>query len=155
MSTDTLKTARKTLSDLVQILHDGQEGFRKAAESVKEPELKELFGRFSLQRAKFAGELENELRTLGEHDPQKEGTTVSGKAHRVWIDLKAALTGHDRHAVLAEAERGEDAAVSAYKDALKEEHLPASLRDVITRQAEEVQVAHGEVKNLRDASKKA
>lgn len=154
MSTSTVTTSRNILKDLVQILHDGQEGFRKASEGVKDSQLKELFNRFSLQRAKFAGELEEELRNLGESDPEKEGSTLTGKVHRVWIDLKAALTKNDAHAILAEAERGEDAAKDAYRKALEEKDLPASLRDVVSRQAAQVQRTHDEVKAMRDASKK-
>jgi uncharacterized protein (TIGR02284 family) len=135
-------------------LHDGQEGFRKASEGVKDTQLKELFSRFSLQRAQFAGALEEELRSLGEEDPQNEGTTLSGKAHRVWIDLKSALTGSDDHAVLAEAERGEDVAKEAYKNALEDQGLPSSLRDIVSDQAVQIQRAHDEVKTLRDVSKK-
>jgi len=146
-------TTCKTLIDLVQILHDGQKGFKKASEDVKDHRLKEIFSRFSLQRSKFAGELSEELRSLGETDPQNEGSTAAGAMHRVWIDLKAAITGNDNHAILSEAERGEDAAVKAYKDALEDEDLPSSLRDTITRQAVEVKAAHDEVRALRDSSK--
>ena len=152
MSTATNKSIRNVLSNLVQILHDGQEGFRKASEGVKDAQLKELFSRFSLQRAEFSGQLENELRNLGEEDPQDEGSTVAGTAHRVWIDLKAAITGNDAHAILAEAERGEDAAKDAYKNALAEE-LPAPLHELVSKQAAQVQKAHDEVKALRDATK--
>jgi len=152
MSTTETKS-RKTLQNLIQILHDGQQGFKKASEELKDHDLKKVFNRFSLQRAKFAGELEKELSLLGEEDPQNEGTTLAGKAHRVWIDLKSALTGQDTHAVLAEAERGEDAAVKAYRDALAEIDLPYSLRNILSNQALEVKAAHDEVKALRDASK--
>jgi len=144
---------QKTLKNLVEILHDGQKGFSHAAESVKNPRLKEIFGRFSLQRSKFAGELESELLALGEKDPQKEGGTTVGALHRGWIDLKSAFLSEDNHAVLSEAERGEDAAKKAYKEALEEE-LPAPLRAIITAQAKAVQEAHDEVKALRDAMKK-
>jgi uncharacterized protein (TIGR02284 family) len=153
MSSTASKNTRTALTNLVQILHDGQEGFRKASEGVKDPQLKELFSRFSLQRAQFAGELDTQLLSLGAEDPHKEGTTVAGKAHRVWIDLKAALTGNDAHAVLAEAERGEDAAVKAYDDALSEADLPAPIHEVISKQAACVLRAHDEVKALRDAAK--
>jgi uncharacterized protein (TIGR02284 family) len=151
--TDTFKsTPQKTLKNLVQTLHDGQEGFRDAAEHVTDTNLKTTFSRFSLQRARFAGELETELRALGEQDPQKEGTTLSGDLHRGWIDLKAALTSNSEHAVLAEAERGEDVAKKAYQDAL-EQDLPAPLREIISAQAVEIQRAHDEVKLLRDSTK--
>jgi len=151
--TDTFKTTpRSTLKNLVQILHDGQQGFKTASENVKDSNLKEVFSRFSLQRSKFAGELESELLTLGEEDPQNEGGTVSGSIHRGWIDLKAAFTSHDNHAVLAEAERGEDSAKKAYEEALETE-LPMPIRKIVIRQAEEIQRAHDEVKALRDAAK--
>jgi uncharacterized protein (TIGR02284 family) len=151
--TDTFKsTPQKTLKTLVQTLHDGQEGFRQSSENVKSPQLKETFSQFSLQRAKFAGDLESELRTLGEEDPQKEGSTLGGKIHRGWIDLKSALTKNTDHAVLEEAERGEDVAVKAYKDALENE-LPAPIREIVANQAVEVKAAHDEVKSLRDSTK--
>jgi len=154
MST-TESTSRDTLKDLIQILHDGQQGFKKASEDIKDSDLKTLFSKFSLQRSKFAGELEAELSALGEEDAHKQGTTITGAAHRVWIDLKSALTGKDNHAVLVEAERGEDAAVKTYTDALDEKALPSSLRSIISRQAVEVKAAHDEVKALRDAFKKS
>jgi uncharacterized protein (TIGR02284 family) len=142
----------KTLKNLIQTLHDGQEGFKNASENVKDTNLKEVFSRFSLQRSKFAGELEAELLTLGEEDPQKEGSTLTGAVHRGWIDLKAALTSKDNYAVLAEAERGEDAAKKAYREALAEE-LPKPITEILSRQAVEIQRAHDEVKALRDAAK--
>jgi len=152
--TDTFTTTpRSTLKNLVQILHDGRDGFRTASENVKDSKLKTVFSRLSLQRSKFAGELESELLSLGEEDPQKEGGTVSGSIHRTWIDLKAALTSHEDHAVLAEAERGEDSAVKAYLDALEQENIPAPLHDIIVRQATDVKLAHDAVKAMRDASK--
>jgi uncharacterized protein (TIGR02284 family) len=152
--TDTFKTTpRSTLKGLVQTLNDGKEGFRQASENVKDEDLKQLFSEFSLQRSKFAGVLEAELLSLGEADPQDEGTTLSGKIHRGWIDIKGALTKADRHAVLAEAERGEDVAVKAFKDAL-ETDLTAPLRETIAEQAAEVQLAHNTVRDLRNACAK-
>lgn len=141
------------LKNLIQILHDGQEGFQKASENVQEVHLKEIFNRFSVQRGKFAQELESGLLSLGEEDSQNEGTTVAGALHRTWMDLKAALTSKDSHAVLSEAERGEDVAVKAYKDALDQDDLPAALHEVLVRQSAQVQKAHDEVKALRDATK--
>lgn len=148
----TATSSKKALKKLVETLHDGQMGFAHAADSVKNPLLKELFSRFSLQRSKFAGELESELLTLGEKDPQNEGGSASGALHRGWINLKAAFTNEDDHAVLSEAERGEDVAKKAYKDALEEE-LEAPIRAIVTKQATAIQAAHDEVKALRDATK--
>ncbi len=134
----------------MEILHDGQMGFAHAADSVKNPRLKEIFSRFSLQRAKFAGELESELLALGEKEYHREGGTTSGALHRGWIQLKSAFVNEDNHAILSEAERGEDVAKKAYKDALEAEELPTPIREIVSVQAQAIQAAHDEVKALRD-----
>ena len=56
------------MNGLIETLKDGQEGFRQAAEAVKDTRLKALFSEYSLQRSKFAGELQNEAIGLGERD---------------------------------------------------------------------------------------
>jgi len=77
---------------------------------------------------------------------------VSASLHRGWIDIKSAITGKDDHAILAEAERGEDVAVAAYQKALKES-LPAQAQTIVQQQAARVQQAHDTVRNLRDREK--
>lgn len=138
---------------MIETLKDGQEGFRQVSEAVKDSRLKSLFSEFSLQRAKFAGELQNEAITLGEHDPENTSSTA-GAMHRAWINLKSAITSADDHAVLVECERGEDSAVAEYKKAMEEEELSAPIRDTISRQYTDVKNAHDRIKALRDATKK-
>jgi uncharacterized protein (TIGR02284 family) len=65
--------------------------------------------------------------------------------------MKDALTGSDPHAILAAAERGEDHAVSKYKEVLDED-IPAGLKAFVTKQATEVKAAHDKVRELRDAN---
>ena len=139
-----------TLNNLIETLKDGQEGFRQSASGVDDPQLKTVFDSFALQRSRFAGELQDEVVKLGEPDPE-DSSSATGAMHRAWINIKSAVTSRDRHAILAEAERGEDAAVSAYNDAL-EENLPAPIRDVVSRQSTEVKAAHDKIRNLRDAA---
>jgi len=142
-----------TLNSLIETLKDGQEGFRQAAEAVKDGTLKSLFSEYSLQRAKFAGELQNEvIRSLGDSKPE-ETSSVSGALHRAWINLKSALTSGDDHAILAECERGEDSAISEYRKAIEDENLSSPLRDIVSRQYTEVKAAHDRVKALRDQTK--
>jgi uncharacterized protein (TIGR02284 family) len=140
-----------TINDLIETLKDGQEGFKQAAEAVKDSRLKSLFSEFSLQRSKFAGELQNEAISLGDHNPEETGS-ASGAMHRTWINLKSAITSGDDHAVLAECERGEDSAVNEYKKAMEEEKLSSTIRDTISRQYADVKKAHDHIKALRDAA---
>jgi uncharacterized protein (TIGR02284 family) len=137
---------------LIETLKDGQEGFRQAAEAVSDPELKSLFNGYSMQRSRFAGELQNEAVSLGESKPE-DTSSASGALHRTWINLKSAMTSKDDHAILAECERGEDSAVKEYREAMQNEDLSAPVREIVSRQFTEVKSAHDRIKQLRDATK--
>ena len=147
------KETISTINGLIETLKDGQEGFRRAAEAVQDSQLRSLFNQFSMQRSRFAGELQSEALGLGESDPENSSSTA-GAMHRAWINLKAAITSGDDHAILAECERGEDSAVSEYKKAMEDKDLTAPVRETISRQYTEVKAAHDRVRALRDAAKK-
>ena len=144
-----IKETISTINDLIETLKDGQEGFRQAAEAVEDPELKSLFNEFSLQRSRFAGELQSQAVALGESKP-KDSSSAAGAMHRAWINLKSAIAQRDDHAILAECERGEDSAVKEYLEAMGEENLAGPVREIISRQYAEVQNAHDRIKQLRD-----
>ena len=140
-----------TVNGLIETLKDGQEGFKQAAEAVKDSELKSLFNEYSLQRSRFAGELQSQAINLGESKPE-DSSSAAGAMHRAWINLKSAVTSGDDHAILAECERGEDSAVNEYKKAM-EEDLSSPIRETVSRQYSEVKSAHDRIKSLRDARK--
>jgi uncharacterized protein (TIGR02284 family) len=146
MKTHTDQTIQ-ILKDLVETCEDGEYGFKVAADDAKDAELRALFQRYSEQRADFARELRDLVRQLG-GDADHSGS-VSGKMHRGWIDLKAAVSTNEPHAVLAECERGEDVAVKAYREALdKLDDL--TTREVVLRQSAVVKSTHDTVRELRD-----
>jgi uncharacterized protein (TIGR02284 family) len=144
-----IKTTLKTLNDLIEVLKDGEQGFNTAASDVKVPDLNLVFTRYAVQRAEFASELQARVLALGA-DADTSGS-VAGSIHRGWINLKAALSSNEPHAVLAEAERGEDAAVAAYRKALEVTTLDSPTQDLISRQYADVKSAHDHVKMLRDS----
>ena len=149
MKEQTELTSR--INDLIETLKDGQEGFKQAAEGVKDPQLKSLFTDYSLQRSRFATELQSEARVLGESKPETSSSTA-GALHRAWINLKSAVTSGDDRAILAECERGEDSAVEEYQKAMND-NLSASLRGIVARQFAQIKEAHDRIKNLRDTTK--
>ena len=150
-----IKEAISTLNSLIETLKDGQEGFRQAAEAVKDSQLKSLFNELSLQRSKFAGELQSHVIQLGEPEPE-ESSSTAGALHRAWINMKSAITSQDDHAILAECERGEDSAVAEYKKAMEpDSDLTSPAREVVSRQYTDVKAAHDKVRALRDAAKNA
>ncbi len=145
MSTHTNDHAISVLNDLIQTCKDGQEGFQTAAEGVKSTTLKTLFSEFSLQRAQFAGILQQEVNRLG-GSPETSGT-FSASLHRGWINIKSTVTGKDESAIVAECERGEDSARDAYQKALKE-NLPFDVESIVQSQFLEVKQAHDQIRSL-------
>ena len=146
-------TSEKSLSilnNLIEVSKDGQQGYQTAAKDGKDAELARVFHQYASQRTSYLTELQQRVRALG-GDPEKRGT-ISGSLHRGWIDLKAALTSNEPHAVLAECERGEDSAVKNYREALTETDLDPETRRLIQRQADGVQAAHDNVRQLRDSA---
>jgi uncharacterized protein (TIGR02284 family) len=137
------------LNDLIQTSKDGEEGFRTCAEDAgqRDARLKTLFEDRSSGCSSAALELQELVRALG-GDPSKSGT-VSGNLHRQWLNIKSMITGNDDEAVLNECERGEDAALKSYREALQKD-LPANIRMVVERQYQGVLANHDRIKALRD-----
>lgn len=139
------------LNDLVQINNDRIVGYEKAIDELQpeDADLKALFERYVTESRQYSQELTQEVSRLG--GSPADGTTNSGKIYRVWMDLKAVVTGHDRKTVLSNSEFGEDAAQKAYDTALNSDvDYDPSLRDLIVRQKTALKAGHDEVKRLRD-----
>ena len=137
---------------LIERCRDGQNGFQEAAEKVKRADLKSWFIEVSAERGEFAEELQAELARLGKPEKKVSGS-AEGALHRAWVDTKVALGGDD-HTVLNWLEHGEDVAKDAYQKALTGA-LPATVGEIVRRQAASVQRVHDQVKAFRDQAKAA
>ncbi len=143
------KDVISTLNTLIETCRDGEQGFRTAAENLKDTQVKSFFTEKAQERAKFAEELKEEVQRLGGRPD--EGGSTAGAAHRGWMNIKAAVTGHDDTRIIAEAERGEDVAVATYQTAL-EQPLPPAVESVVSRQYTHVKEAHDRVRDLERAN---
>jgi uncharacterized protein (TIGR02284 family) len=135
------------LEELIEISRDGQNGYRDGSEHVKDPQLKRLLSEVSLERAKFAGDLENEAVRLGKSDVDRTGTTL-GAIHRGWANLKAALGGGD-DAILASMEQGDKFAKEYYDRYIQNDRLPDDLLGIIRNQAQAVVGTLDRIRALR------
>jgi uncharacterized protein (TIGR02284 family) len=144
--------AISVIEELIETCKDGQKGYQDAATQVKRSDLKAFFNEQSLERARFAGELQEERIRLGKSD-KKDSGSVSAALHRAWIDTKVSMGAGDK-AILESVEAGEDNAKKAYEKAMTSD-LPESIAQIVRRQAASVQAAHDKVKSLRDEAKAA
>lgn len=142
----------KALSDLVIINNDRYEGYRKAMEETKDSSLKELFLSLSNQSNSFANELRKHFPSADQ--PASDETKTTGKVYRAWMDIKAAMAGSDRKAILESCEFGEDAALKEYDGVLEHpEYFGPEVLEVIRKQRNELQVKHDKIKGMRDLAK--
>jgi uncharacterized protein (TIGR02284 family) len=112
-----------SVKTVIEVLHDGHEGFAQIGEHLKDANAKALFLQESEIRHKFEHELKNAAG--GSEDV---GGTAAGAVQRTWGDVKAHLGGGD-HNLLETAEQAEDAAKKAYKEALEDPETHGSIRE--------------------------
>jgi uncharacterized protein (TIGR02284 family) len=144
--------AISVIENLIETCKDGQKGYQDAATHVKRSDLKTFFNEESLERSRFAGELEAELIRLGKPDKKVSGS-VGGSLRRAWIDTKVSLGGGDK-TILESVEAGEDTAKESYQKAITGD-LPEDIAQIVRRQAASVQRAHDRVKALLDEARAA
>jgi uncharacterized protein (TIGR02284 family) len=154
MSTATMNLPKKSvdwLQDLIQINLDSRDGFKEAAENLKEnhSSLEVMFRQIANERSAQANELQSVVASNATK-PEKSGS-VAAAAHRAWMDLRSALGGGE-HAILSEAERGEDHIKEKYEKAIHDLGS-CSCVPMLRRQYAAVQASHDMVRNLRDRQK--
>jgi uncharacterized protein (TIGR02284 family) len=139
------------LNALIEINNDRIEGYERAAKETDDTDLKAIFNTMASESRAHRSELISEVINLG--GSPAEGTTTSGKVYRAWMDIKAALSGKDRHAIIGSCEYGEDAALEAYNDVLTStDGLSAKAMEIVTQQRAKLQKSHDQIKMMRDTA---
>ncbi len=138
------------LKKLIEICQEGKDGYRTAAEHIKNPEYTQLFEQYADQRREFEQALSQHLVTDQEGSSLKATVAdAAGAVHRGWINLKSAVTGGSNSAILNECERGDAAALEAYEEALREP-MPNEISTLVRQQHEKIRAAYQKVKSLEE-----
>lgn len=143
------------LNDLIKINNDRVVGYERAISEAKDTDVDLIatFREMAGQSRKYAAELVQEVGRLG--GEAASDTTISGKVYRVWMDLKAAITGRDRESVLGNCEYGEDVAQRAYQAALESDaYMSTDIRQLISSQKSDLKKSHDLIKKYRDLHEK-
>ena len=147
---ETNEKNAEVLNDLIEINNDRIKGYEKAVAETKteDADLRDLFIEVATVSRDCLDQLKKFVFRNGE--APAEGTTQRGKIYRVWMDVKAVITGHNRKAILASCEFGEDAAQRAYQSALDTDGISEDVRAVITEQKAKLRKSHDRIKMMRD-----
>jgi uncharacterized protein (TIGR02284 family) len=127
------------LNDLVQIQNDRVSGYENALKDVsqKNTDLQKVFRQMIDTSIKHRNELSQNIISLG--GAVTEGTTISGKLYRAWMDIKATFTGKDRENVLENCVYGEEAAQKAYDMALASDaEISVEVKQMLSAQQQQL-----------------
>ncbi len=140
----------RILNDLILINNDRVTNYRKAEEELKkeDADLIQLFQEKVEQSNNFIDELTQKVTEAGHK--VESGTTNAGKIYHVWMDVKAFFGGFNRKIILDNCVVGEDAALSAYNDALTSEGLSPEIRSLLTQHHADLIVSYNKVKALKE-----
>lgn len=147
---ETNDNAVEVLNDLIEINNDRIEGYERAIEETEmdDSDLKVIFEQMATESRQYKQALRDVVVSLG--GEVETGTTASGKIYRAWMDVKATFSGNSRKSILENCEFGEDAAQKAYRTALEDDDLPASVRELVMRQQQALKLSHDKIKMMRD-----
>ena len=148
MSAGSIELIVSLLNHLIETCKDGEKGYRKASEEISHAYYRMLFNEFARQRSQFAVQLQGYVRTLNA-EPDRKGS-MAGVFHRGWMGIKSRVPGRGDDAVIAECERGEEAAVKNYQHALGLD-LPSDLREIIEKQYREIKVTLEHIRAMRSS----
>jgi len=148
MTDNTHSVEITTLNTLIATLTDSVTGYEDAAANIEGSDrLQQLFRERAGERRGVIEELRAEVRRLG-GDPE-DGGTFLGKVHQRFLDLKAAIAGHDEKAIIDEVERGEDYLKEKFETALNSGYLSGETRAIVERANQSVRSGHDQVSALK------
>ncbi|PTQ10891.1 hypothetical protein CLG96_10925 [Sphingomonas oleivorans] len=137
----------RVLNSLIATTFDSIDGYREAAKDVGSGRFATIFTARAAERVEVATRLQAEVSRLG-GEPENSGTAL-GAAHRVFLNLKDAVTGSDEKAIVDEVERGEDHIKRKFEEALADTDLSPETRAVIRETFTSVKRGHDEASALK------
>lgn len=135
------------LNSLIATTLDSVDGYTGAAAETKNPAFVTLFNGLASERRSLVSRLQQEVATLG-GEAEDDGTILAG-AHRVFLNLKSAITGHDDKAIINEVEAGEDHIKAKFEDAIGDTELSAAVVTLIGSAYDSVKAGHDEIRDIK------
>jgi uncharacterized protein (TIGR02284 family) len=136
-----------TLNTLISTTIDSINGYQEAAENTENPRFQQIFQQNAQDRQQAVQQLTSCVRSLG-GDPSTDGSFM-GKTHQSWLDLKAAITGHDDERVINSVEAGEDYLKEKFETALDSDELTGEARQAVESAYQSVRSGHDQISQIK------
>ena len=136
-----------TLNGLIATTIDSVDGYTEAAKDSESGRFGSLFTSRASERREVASRLQQEVTRLG-GKAEDDGTVLAG-AHRMFLNLKSAVTGQDDKAIINEVEAGEDHIKAKYEDALGDRALSPEVLQLIETCYGSVKAGHDEMRDIK------
>jgi uncharacterized protein (TIGR02284 family) len=133
---------------LKQLCRKRKEGYTKAAEIVKEPEIEKLF----IKYAKQSDDFEYELLHYSDQD-HADSEAFNEYKLRGWQNFYDEIEEASLHNILAVCEKKEKETIGDYEVALEEE-LPEEIEQLINRQLIEITDAYDTIMGIKSNNNK-
>jgi uncharacterized protein (TIGR02284 family) len=134
----------EALNDLIEINRDRVKGYERAAADLAETHgvnAIQSFNQYKRDSEQFVEELSRHVRNMG--GEPATGSTIGGMIHRAWIDVKTALSIHEKESALESCIFGDEAAIKSYETtlALEEPALHEPVKAMLNRQLTSIRSA--------------
>lgn len=133
---------------LIQKNRDAEKGFAELSNIAKADSLATWFSDRSVDREGFVLQLKAELLSIGQNYTDKG--SAAGNLHRAWMNIKDVFSLGSDDAMLAEAIRGEKAALQEYYLVLEENIMPREMEILLNAQKAKVAKGLSALQYLKD-----
>lgn len=137
----------RILNGLIATTVDSVDGYRAAGVDASNERFRSIFSDRANEREDVVLELQTRVRELG-GEPEDDGTALAG-VHRVFMNLRDAVTGSDDAAVVSEVERGEDHIKAKFEAAMADSDLSAESQAVVRQCYASVKQGHDQMRDLK------
>lgn len=117
-----------TLNDLIEITRDSAKFYGEAADSVPNPQLKDLFTQMAESKNGLVGALAREVRSEGA--TPATGGTARGVWDRWYGDIRTKFGDAD-YGYVAQLESSEDRLMDAFHNVMKDSDVPAPVKSTV------------------------
>ena len=140
----------EVLNTLLEINNDRSQGYQTAMLETEEYGLKVWLSQFQQTSERCKQELIARVLKFG-GIPLSGKTDLPSKIHRVWMDIKAVVTGNERVAILDSCLYGESITIDTYNTLIENnlEDLNAEDKAMLVAQCFSIKADQDQVKALR------